>query len=154
MITFTSGNLFNANVQAFVNTVNTVGVSGKGIAKAFKELFPENYEEYKKACERGEVVVGRILPTLYMAVTDSIWIVNFPTKQHWVNPSKIEWIEEGLKDLKNFIIENKIESIAIPPLGCGNGKLDWNKVKPLIEDILGDLVNVEILVFEPSKNEI
>jgi O-acetyl-ADP-ribose deacetylase (regulator of RNase III) len=123
MISFMQGNLLEANVEAFVNTVNTVGVMGKGIALMFKETFPENFRAYEAACKRGEVQIGRMFVTERQDMYGPKWIINFPTKEHWRSPSHIEWIEEGLKDLVRVIHENKINSVAIPPLGTGNGGL-------------------------------
>jgi O-acetyl-ADP-ribose deacetylase (regulator of RNase III) len=151
MITFTHGNLLKAQAEALVNTVNTVGVMGKGIALMFKEAFPENMRAYSLACKRKEIVVGKVFVTeRHNWVGGPRWIVNFPTKSHWRNPSKIEWIEEGLRDLKIFIETNGVRSIALPPLGSGNGGLDWSDVRPRIESALGDLVDVDVIVYEPT----
>ena len=150
MIKFLQGNLLDAQTAAIVNTVNTVGVMGKGIALMFKEAFPENFRAYDAACKRKEVIVGRMFVTENLALDGPRWIINFPTKQHWRQPSKLEWIVEGLEDLRRVIVENHISSIALPPLGCGNGGLDWDAVRPVIEDALDDLSDVEILVFEPT----
>lgn len=151
MITFTEGNLLDAKAEALVNTVNTVGVMGKGIALMFKEAFPENLRAYVDACKKKEIEVGRVFVTeRHNWVGGPKWIVNFPTKQHWRNPSKIEWIKEGLQDLKRFIIENNVRSIALPPLGSGNGGLDWRVVRPAIESVLGTLPDVEVIVYEPT----
>src|ERR1700722_142939 len=125
MITFTEGNLLKAKTEALVNTVNTVGVMGKGIALMFKEAFPENFRAYAAACKKNEIKVGRVFVTERQDLVDGPkWIIHFPTKQHWRNPSKIEWIKEGLQDLLRVIREHKIKSIALPPLGSGNGGLD------------------------------
>jgi O-acetyl-ADP-ribose deacetylase (regulator of RNase III) len=113
----TQGNLLEAGTEALVNTVNTVGVMGKGIALMFKEKYPENFDSYEAACTAGVVEVGRMFVTPGMELGGPRWIVNFPTKKHWRSPSKLEWIEAGLKDLKGVIKELKIRSIAIPPLG-------------------------------------
>jgi len=129
MIELTTGNLLDADVEALVNTVNTVGVMGKGVALMFKEAFPENFKAYEAACKRKEVRVGRMFVTERGQFIGPKFIINFPTKQHWRNPAKIEWIEAGLEDLKRVIIENDIHSIAIPPLGSGNGGLIWSEVR-------------------------
>jgi O-acetyl-ADP-ribose deacetylase (regulator of RNase III) len=151
MITFTEGNLLDAKAEALVNTVNTVGVMGKGIALMFKEAFPENFREYADACKNKEIRVGRVFVTeRHNWVGGPKWIVNFPTKQHWRNPSKLEWIKDGLQDLKKFLVENNVRSIALPPLGSGNGGLDWQNVKPLIEEVLGTLPGVDVTVYEPT----
>lgn len=150
MITYLQGNLLDAEVEALVNTVNTVGVMGKGIALMFKERFPQNMQEYAQACKAGDVQTGRMFVTKTGELMGPKWVVNFPTKQHWKAKSKIEWIESGLEDLRRFIEENSLQSIAIPPLGAGNGGLDWQEVKPLLERALDDLEGVNILVFEPT----
>lgn len=146
---FTHGNLLDADAEALVNTVNTVGVMGKGIALQFKDRFPDNFRTYEAACKSGEVEVGRMFITETGAMLGPRWIVNFPTKKHWRNPSKLEWVEAGLKDLAREIVTRGIRSIAIPPLGAGNGGLAWAKVRPLIEQALGALP-VEVIVFEPT----
>ncbi|MGB6690935.1 MAG: macro domain-containing protein [Terracidiphilus sp.] len=134
-----------------MNTVNTVGVMGKGIALMFKEAFPNNFRAYEYACKRNQVQVGHMFVTENSAFKGPRWIINFPTKQHWRPPSKIEWIVEGLRDLRRVINEHGIHSVALPPLGSGNGGLDWLDVKPEIERALSDLEGVEILVFEPIE---
>lgn len=136
MINYTTGDLLQSGAQALVNTVNTVGVMGKGIALHFKETFPHNFAVYADACRRGQLAPGRMLVVEDSSLTTGKrLIVNFPTKQHWRNPSRYEWVESGLQDLVRVIAQYHITSIAIPPLGCGNGGLDWNKVKPMIEHI-------------------
>lgn len=151
MITFTEGNLLKADTEALVNAVNTVGVMGKGIALMFKEAFPENFRAYAAACKQHEVKVGRIFVTERKDSMEAPrWIINFPTKQHWRNPSEIEWIEDGLQDLVRFIREHKVKSIALPALGCGNGGLDWKSVRPLIESAMGGLEDVQIVIYEPT----
>lgn len=151
MLNFTTGNLLEARAQALVNTVNTVGVMGKGIALMFKERFDDNYKQYAAACKAKQVHTGVMFVTEPAELDGPRWIVNFPTKQHWRSPSQLEWIVHGLQDLRRFLVENKVQSVAIPPLGAGNGGLDWNLVKPEIERALGDLPGVEITVFEPTK---
>ena len=147
---FTTGNLLDAETEALVNTVNTVGVMGRGIALMFKEAFPENTIAYEKACKLGDVRVGHMFVTVRESLIGPKWIINFPTKEHWRNPSRIEWIREGLKDLRRVICEEKITSIALPPLGSGNGGLLWADVRQEIHDRLSDLTDVEIVVFEPT----
>jgi O-acetyl-ADP-ribose deacetylase (regulator of RNase III) len=151
MLNFTTGNLLEARAQALVNTVNTVGVMGKGIALMFKERFGDNYRQYATACKEGQVQTGRMFITELSELDGPRWIVNFPTKQHWRSPSQLKWVIEGLQDLRQFLIENNVKSIAIPPLGAGNGGLSWELVKPEIELALGDVPNIEITVFEPTK---
>lgn len=149
-ITFTEGNLLESRAEALVNTVNTVGVMGKGIALMFKERFDDNYRQYAAACKARQVQVGRMFITTVHELGGPRWIVNFPTKQHWRNPSRMEWVVEGLQDLRRFLIEEEVKSIAIPPLGAGHGGLDWTLVRPQIEAALGDL-DVEITVYEPTR---
>lgn len=151
MLKFVEGNLLDAAVEALVNTVNTVGVMGKGIALMFKQAFPENFRLYEEACRRGEVRVGRMFVTENRLLTGPRWIVNFPTKRHWRQPSKLEWIVDGLQDLRRVVEENGMRSIALPALGCGNGGLNWKEVRPEIERALEPIQGVEILVFEPSE---
>jgi O-acetyl-ADP-ribose deacetylase (regulator of RNase III) len=150
MIELTTGNLLDADVEALVNTVNTVGVMGKGVALMFKEAFPENFKAYEAACKRKEVRVGRMFVTERGQFIGPKFIINFPTKQHWRNPAKIEWIEAGLEDLKRVIIENDIHSIAIPPLGSGNGGLIWSEVRKKIEAAFTALP-VRVVVYEPTS---
>lgn len=150
MISYTQGNLLEANVEALVNTVNTVGVMGKGIALMFKERFPSNMREYASACKVGNVNTGRMFVTETQELLGPRWIVNFPTKQHWRDKSQIQWVKDGLEDLKRFIDEHNVRSIAIPPLGAGNGGLDWPQVRLLIEEALAGLQNVDIVVYEPT----
>jgi O-acetyl-ADP-ribose deacetylase (regulator of RNase III) len=148
---YLKGNLLEAKVQALVNTVNTVGVMGKGIALQFKEAFPTNFKIYADACKKKEMQPGKLLVVKEHTLNGDQLIINFPTKTEWFQKSKYEYIEEGLKDLVRVIDEYKIESIAIPPLGCGNGGLKWEKVRPMIEKYLGHFENVDIQVFEPNE---
>jgi O-acetyl-ADP-ribose deacetylase (regulator of RNase III) len=150
MIEFTRGNLLEANAEALVNTVNTVGVMGKGVALMFKEAFPENFKAYEAACKKKEVKVGHMFVTERRVLIGPRWIVNFPTKEHWRGNSKMEWIETGLEDLKRVVVEKKIRSIALPPLGSGNGGLDWADVRPKIEAALGTLDDVNVIIYEPT----
>jgi len=116
-----SRNLLESDVEGLVNTVNTVGVIGKGIALRFKYAFPANFKAYSKACKRGDVTLGKMFVFDTRQLTDPPWIVNLPTKGHWRSRSRISDVETGLDDLRRVIIELGISSIAIPPLGCGNG---------------------------------
>jgi O-acetyl-ADP-ribose deacetylase (regulator of RNase III) len=150
MIEYTQGNLLEADVEAVVNTVNTVGVMGKGIALMFKERHPANFKAYKAACKAREVEVGKLFVTASDELGGPRWIINFPTKQHWRNPTKPEWVQEGLKALREFITENQIRSIAVPPLGCGNGGLDWPVVREWIDASLRDLPDTQVIVYEPT----
>lgn len=149
MIKFKKGNIFESEAQALVNTVNTVGVMGKGIALQFKEKFPENYHSYKNACKKKEVGIGKMYTTKVNQIAGPEYIINFPTKKHWRQPSKYEYIEEGLHDLVQQIEKLDIKSIAIPPLGAGQGGLDWAKVKRLIFKELENLP-IDVEVYEPS----
>jgi len=151
MISYKQGNLLESRAQALVNTVNTVGVMGKGIALMFKDRFKENFKRYAAACKSKEVQVGKMFVTSADELDGPKWIVNFPTKKDWRAPSKLEWISEGLVDLRRFVIKERIASIAIPPLGAGNGGLEWRDVKAEIERVLGDLPDVQIELFEPTK---
>ena len=151
MIKFIQGNLLDAKAEALVNTVNTMGIMGKGIALMFKEAFPENFKAYEAACERKEVRLGHMFVTERQDMFGPRLLINFPTKANWRFPSQLEWIEEGLKDLRRVIEEKDVHSIAIPPLGSGNGGLDWNEVKPRIERVLADIPNVEVIVYEPTE---
>ena len=149
MITLTEGNLLEADVEAVVNAVNTVGIMGKGIALMFKDRFPANFEAYVRACAAGEVRVGIMYVTENKELFGPRWIINFPTKTHWRVKTRIEWVEEGLKDLIRTIVEKDIRSIAIPALGCGNGGLDWREVRPLIVSALQDVEGVKAVVYQP-----
>jgi O-acetyl-ADP-ribose deacetylase (regulator of RNase III) len=150
MITRGTGNLLTADVDALVNTVNTVGVMGKGIALQFKRAYPTNFEDYKAACERGEVAVGGMHVHRLDQVAAPRFIVNFPTKRHWRSPSKLEDIASGLIALRDVIVDLGITSIAVPPLGCGNGGLDWRDVEPMIRQSLGTIPGVEVRIWDPA----
>jgi O-acetyl-ADP-ribose deacetylase (regulator of RNase III) len=150
MLTFTQGNLLEERAEALVNTVNTVGVMGKGIALMFKERFAENFRRYATACKVGDVRTGRMFVTETGELDGPRWIINFPTKQHWRGNSRMEWIVAGLHDLRRFLIENQVKSVAIPPLGAGNGGLEWAEVRAQIATILGDL-ETKVVVFEPTQ---
>lgn len=150
MIIYTQGNLLDAETQALVNTVNTVGVSGKGIALLFKEAFPENFRAYEAASKAGEILPGGLFITERQDMLGPRWIINFATKEHWRHPSRLEWIERGLVALAHEINSRGIRSIAIPPLGAGNGGLDWSDVKPLIAETLAD-IDCRIVVYEPTQ---
>ena len=151
MITLRQGNLLEARAEALVNTVNTVGVMGKGIALMFKERFAENFRLYSAACKASQIQTGKVFVTEVHELNGPRWIINFPTKQHWRAPSRMEWIVEGLQDLRRVLLANEVKSVAIPPLGSGNGGLEWADVRAQIEAALGDL-DIDILVFEPTKH--
>ncbi|MFZ5443407.1 MAG: type II toxin-antitoxin system antitoxin DNA ADP-ribosyl glycohydrolase DarG [Myxococcota bacterium] len=143
-----TGNLLAANVDALVNTVNTEGVMGKGLALQFKKAFPDAFASYEKACKAGEVVTGRVHVVRRLASPQ--FIINFPTKRHWRHPSKLEYVREGLVDLVKQVESLGIRSIAIPPLGCGNGGLDWTDVRHEIVTALQAVPDVRVLLFEPA----
>ncbi len=150
MVIFTTGNLFDSNAQALVNTVNTVGVMGKGVALQFKQLFPNNFIAYQKACRAGQLQIGELLITEDTSLhTGRKLIINFPTKTDWRKPSAYEYTEAGLRRLAEEIKVRRLSSVALPPLGAGNGGLHWPKVKELIIQHLGAL-DCEVFVYEPS----
>lgn len=151
MITYRHGNLLQSDAEALVNTVNCVGVMGKGIALQFKQAFPANFSAYQKACKAEAVHPGKLFVFDTGHMINPRWIINFPTKTHWRAPSQISYIEQGLADLVGVIREYGIKSIALPPLGCGNGGLDWQQVQPLIEAALADLPEVEVLIYPPQS---
>lgn len=148
-IEFTTGDILRADAEALVNTVNCVGIMGRGIALQFKNNFPENFDAYALACKRGEVKPGYMFVFETGTLTNPKYIVNFPTKRHWRGKSRIEDIEAGLEALRLEIQHREIRSIAIPPLGSGLGGLEWRLVRSRIESALGGLPTVRIFVFEP-----
>lgn len=150
MIEFKQGNLLEEKTEALVNTVNCVGVMGKGIALQFKQAFPENFRQYEKACRAKQVQPGKMFTVSTGSLFYPRYIINFPTKRHWKGKSKIEDIKSGLKALVEEIQQLGITSIAIPPLGCGNGGLNWAQVKPLIESALAQRPEVQVIIFEPT----
>lgn len=149
MIEFTSGDILQDESEALVNTVNCVGVMGRGIALQFKKAWPENFKAYAAACQRQEVQPGRMFVYETGQLTPPRYIINFPTKRHWRGKSRIEDIEAGLVALSSTIRERGIRSIALPPLGSGLGGLDWSDVRARIESTLADLPAVHIRVYEP-----
>lgn len=150
MIEFKDGNLLEADAEALINTVNCVGIMGKGIALQFKQAYPHNFKEYEKACRAGEVKPGSMFTVQIASLTNPKYIINFPTKRHWKGRSKIEDIESGLSDLIEQIKQLDIKSIAIPPLGCGNGGLDWGDVRQRIEQAFEQLPDVHALIYGPE----
>lgn len=147
MIEHGKGDILRAQVDALVNAVNSVGVMGKGLALQFKESFPDNFREYEGACARGEVVVGRMFVVERQAPPR--FIINFPTKAHWRQPSKLEYIVAGLADLVTTTKRLGISSLALPALGCGLGGLQWTDVKPLIEAAFNQQPAVRVVLFGP-----
>lgn len=145
-----TGDILKADAEAIVNTVNCVGIMGRGIALQFKKAFPANFRAYALACEEGEVQPGRMFVFDTGAFTNPRYIVNFPTKRHWKGKSRIEDIDSGLSALAQEVRERGIKSIAIPPLGAGLGGLDWNEVRPRIEAALRDVPDLEVLIYQPN----
>lgn len=154
MIRFAHGDILKADAEALVNTVNCVGVMGRGIALQFKNLFPKNFKSYETACRRQEVQPGRMVVFDTGELTPPRFIINFPTKRHWRGKSRIEDIEAGLEALVKEIRARNIRSIAIPPLGSGLGGLDWSTVRPLIEGVLAAVPEVDAVVFEPGSGPV
>lgn len=148
MIEYQTGDLLGSDAEALVNTVNCVGVMGKGIALQFKKAFPDNFKIYAEACKQDEVVPGRMFIT--QRLDNPKYIINFPTKRHWRAKSRMADVESGLAALADEIRERQIRSIAIPPLGSGLGGLDWSDVRSRIEEKLGELTDVRVLVYEPE----
>ena len=149
MIELTTGNLLEAPVEALVNTVNCVGVMGKGIALQFKQAYPDNFLFYQAACERGEVRLGQMLVYESAQMLGPRYIINFPTKNHWKDKSRLEDIEAGLVALLDEIKRRGIHSIALPPLGAGSGGLNWPEVRRRIERAFAPLAEVRVLLYEP-----
>lgn len=150
MIELTRGNLLEAPAEALVNTVNCIGYMGKGIALQFKQAFPANFKIYEAACHAGDMVPGKMLIHDNGGLVNPRYIVNFPTKRHWKGKSRIEDVESGLKTLVEDVQRLGIRSIAVPPLGCGLGGLEWRVVRPLIEQAFASLPDVQVLLFEPA----
>ncbi|MGJ5180352.1 type II toxin-antitoxin system antitoxin DNA ADP-ribosyl glycohydrolase DarG [Bradyrhizobium oligotrophicum] len=150
MIEFRTGDIFSADVEALVNTVNCVGIMGRGIALQFKNAFPENFKAYEAACARELVQPGRMFVHETLTLTNPKFIINFPTKRHWKGKSRMEDIESGLKALVQEIQTRHIRSIAIPPLGSGLGGLNWADVRPRIVAALDKLDDLSVLVYEPT----
>lgn len=150
MIEWKHEDLLKADAEALVNTVNCVGVMGRGIALQFRKAFPENYKSYKALCDRKKLRPGVVFVHAESGLLNPRYVINFPTKDHWKSPSKMEYIEAGLRDLAQQVVSLGIRSIAIPPLGCGLGGLNWQEVKPKIEEAFQALPDVRVLVFEPT----
>ncbi|MFN0252756.1 MAG: macro domain-containing protein [Kofleriaceae bacterium] len=150
MIEDASGDLFAANVEALVNAVNTVGVMGKGLALAFKKKFPDNFAAYRRACDAGELKPGNVF-IFDRGDRSPRWIVNFPTKRHWRDASRLDDVRDGLTDLINEVEARGIDSVALPALGYGLGGLDWKDVRPLIVEACDRLRGVRFVVFPPRS---
>lgn len=150
MINFCRGDILNADAEALVNTVNCVGVMGRGIALQFKNMFPDNFAAYARACDLGDVQPGRMSVYETGELTNPRYIINFPTKRHWRGKSRIEDIESGLRALREEVTRRGIRSVAVPPLGSGLGGLNWAEVRPRIITALDDLTDVRIDIYEPG----
>ena len=151
MVHYKQGNVLDAQAEALVNTVNEIGVMGKGVALMFRESFPESAKAYQAAAKAGAVRVGRIFVTEGDSLIEPKYILHFPTKRHWRHPSRIEWIRDGLHNLVQVIRERRIQSVALPPLGCGNGGLDWEIVRREIEAALDAVPDIDVLLYEPTE---
>jgi O-acetyl-ADP-ribose deacetylase (regulator of RNase III) len=149
MIEYRTGDVLQADTQALVNTVNCVGIMGRGLALQFKNAYPENFKAYEAACRRGEVQPGRMFVFETRQLTNPKYIINFPTKRHWRGKSRMKDVEAGLMALATEIRARRIRSVAVPPLGSGLGGLNWREVRPRIEEALSGLEDVHVIVFEP-----
>lgn len=148
MISYVIGSLFQSPAQVLVNTVNTVGAMGKGVALEFKNIYPDMFKQYQELCHSGKLKIG----TLWIYKSPNKWVLNFPTKTHWRYPSRVEFIEAGLKKFVSSYAEMDIHSIAFPPLGCGHGQLDFeSQVQPLMEKYLRNLP-IDIFIY-PHKDD-
>ncbi len=150
MITEITGNILESNAEAIVNPVNCVGVMGKGLALQSKRAYPENFFAYAAACRSEEVKLGSMFVFARNTIGNPKWIINFPTKDHWRNSSRLEYIRDGLADLRTIIANLGLTSIAVPALGTGNGGLNWNEVRSTIRKGLGELEHVEIKLYTPA----
>ena len=150
MITYQTGNILHDQADAIINTVNTVGVMGKGLALQFKKAFPDNFKVYKKACDEQSLVTGQVLSVSLNSMNAPFYIINFPTKVHWKGKSKFEYIEEGLKSLKAEVKRLELKSVAIPALGSGLGGLPWNEVERLIQESLAECPEVHWHIYPPQ----
>jgi O-acetyl-ADP-ribose deacetylase (regulator of RNase III) len=151
MIELRRGDLLKQNAEALVNAVNCVGVMGRGIAFQFRKAFPENFKIYEAACKRGEVKPGEMLVFDTHQVTNPRYIINFPTKRHWRDQSRITDIESGLEALVKEVHDRGISSMAVPALGCGLGGLKWSEVRPRIEKAFAKVPDVQVWLFEPEE---
>ncbi len=156
MIKFENGDIFKANVEALVNPVNCVGIMGKGLALQFKKRFRDNFDLYHEYCARGQLRPGCIFVTTDADNENGQSVVNLSTKDHWMDKSEYHWIFDGLEDLVQWMIARDIKSIAIPAIGCGEGGLDWAKVKDMIVDCFeiyykDEMKGVEVFVYEPRE---
>lgn len=150
MIEITQGDILKANAEALVNTVNCAGVMGRGIALQFRKAFPGNFKAYKAFCDREELKPGKVFIYDLNRLENPRYVINFPTKRHWKGKSRLEYIESGLVSLVEEVRKKHIRSVAVPPLGCGLGGLQWGEVRSRIEEAFGDLLEVRVLLFEPK----
>lgn len=153
MFEIDQGDLLRADVEALVNPVNCVGYMGKGLALQFRKAYPDNFQAYGAACARGEVVPGSVLVYDLGGLVNPRYIMNFPTKRHWREKSRLEDVVAGLNALVADVGQRGIRSVAVPPLGCGLGGLDWALVKPLIEQAFAAVPTVRVRLFEPLLGE-
>jgi len=150
MIEFANGDILHADVEALVNTVNCVGIMGRGIALQFRKAFPRNYDAYKALCDKDQMQLGKMFVYDLNRLENPRFIINFPTKRHWKGKSQLADIERGLRALVEEIRKREIRSVAIPPLGCGLGGLNWADVRPMIEEAFAGLPEVKTIVYEPT----
>src|SRR5215467_13634001 len=145
MIEYRTGDILLTDAEALVNTVNCVGIMGRGIALQFKNAYPENFRVYEAACDRGDVQPGRMFVFETRQLTNPKYIINFPTKRHWRGKSRMEDIDAGLTALAAEIRSRRVRSVAVPPLGSGLGGLDWREVRPRVEEALSDLEDLHVI---------
>lgn len=149
MIKFLRGDIFVSDCQAIVNPVNCVGVSGTGLAEALRYRYPNNFAEYRNLCLRKQLYPGKLLVVKTEAIFNPLYVINFPTKQHWRDPSKLSYVEDGIIEMLSVLSDFKIKSVAIPALGCGKGKLDWSDVRRLMEDHFSKEEDIYFEIYEP-----
>lgn len=150
MVTYVQGDIFQSPAQVLTNTVNCVGVMGKGVALEFKNRYEGLFDAYKALCDKNAVMLGKP----YLWENDLVQILNFPTKRHWRDDSRLEDIETGLKYLAANYATMGIDSLAMPALGCGNGGLNWNDIQPLIDKYLGSIVDLDVYVYQPQQAKV
>ncbi|MES2460990.1 MAG: macro domain-containing protein [Armatimonadota bacterium] len=150
MLELTNGDILQADAEAIVNAVNCVGVMGRGVALQFRKAYPENYSLYREVCSRNDLAPGKMLTYVRDTPMGSRYIINFPTKVHWKGKSSLDYIDKGLEALVAEVQRLGIQSIALPPLGCGLGGLIWSDVKPRIVQAFAALPDVRVLLYEPA----
>ena len=151
MIKFKIGDILTEDTETLVNTVNCVGIMGRGLALQFKKAFPDNFKSYAVACKQKKVQPGQMFVYETGRLRNPRYIINFPTKRHWRDKSRMEDIDAGLIALAEEIQSHNIHSIAIPALGCGLGGLDWLEVRPRIERMSEQFSGLTAVVFEPEN---